>query len=97
MPDSQALELDKNAGNLWTEQIPLIADCLRKEAKLRSKSKHALAKREGEAGEKRWDTAVCLQVRFLCGCSRDLTPTIPNWTRQRFGAYLLNPSAVRGV
>lgn len=50
-PDYQALELDKNAGNLWTEQIPLIADCLHREAKFRSKSKHAPA--EGEAGEKR--------------------------------------------
>lgn len=50
-PDYQALELDKNAGNLWTEQIPLIADCLHREAKFRSKSKHAPAK--GEAGEKR--------------------------------------------
>lgn len=52
MPDYQALELDRNAGNLWTEQIPLIADCLHKEVKFRSKSKHALAQGEGEAGEK---------------------------------------------
>lgn len=41
----------KNAGNLWTEQIPLIADCLHREVKFRSKSKHALANGEGEAGE----------------------------------------------
>lgn len=43
----------KNAGNVWTEQIPLVADRLHREAKFRSKSKHRLAKGEGEAGENR--------------------------------------------
>lgn len=60
----------KNAGNLWTEQIPLIADCLHREVKFRSKSKHALANGEGEAGEEHRDTFLCLQVHFSLGCSR---------------------------
>lgn len=49
-PALQALR--KNAENLWAEQIPPGADGLRSGVKFRSKSKHALANGEGEAGEK---------------------------------------------